>query len=439
MQRWQHSILVIAIGLALCSFSAIVRADDDGEGTYRVNGRATAALQRAGATIEGVGRGFVEITADSATVARLRAQGFQVVPVVAQPRAIDPAFHTYAQMVAEVQAVADAHPQIVSRFSIGKSYENRDLIAVKISDNVAVDEAEPEVLLIGHYHAREHLTVEEMLDVLHMLADGYGTPSHAAIDALVDSREIWLIFDLNPDGGEYDTSANTYHNWRKNRQPNACSTLDNGGGDGIGTDLNRNHSYRWGSDSLGSSPFECSLLYRGPAAASSPEVTALEQFVNSRVISGTQQINVAISFHTYGELILWPYGYTNAAVPPDMRPEDAAALAALGRAMAATNGYTPQQSSALYLTNGDFLDWAYGVHNIFAYTFEMSGYSNGISYGFYPPGSAIAGETARNREAVLVLLRNAACPYQLAGSQAQYCRGGRFQPLYTTWLPIAGR
>ena len=83
-------------------------------------------------------------------------------------------YHSYTEMTAEVAAVAAAHPDIVSRFSIGKSYKGRDIWAVKISDNVAVDEAEPEVMFDGGHHADEHMGTEMTLHILHWLVDGYG-------------------------------------------------------------------------------------------------------------------------------------------------------------------------------------------------------------------------------------------------------------------------
>ena len=91
----------------------------------------------------------------------------------------------------------------------------------------------------------------------------------------------------------------------------------------------------------------------------------------SRRVGGRQQIKTAITFHTAGEQILWPYGYTKTDVPCDMTADDHAALVALGRKMAATNGYTAMQSSSLYVTDGDEIDWAYGVEHIFMYTFEL--------------------------------------------------------------------
>ncbi len=422
-------VLVLLVALLPGAGAASPAAQTLPMARYRITGAATrqqrSALAAAGVAIDAVGPGWVEVTATPQDLRRIAALGFVAHPLPADFPLPDAAYHNYAETVDEIRAVAAAHPAIIQLFSIGHSYEGRQLWAAKISDNVALDEDEPEALFVGHYHAREHLTVEMILYILHMLADEYSVPGHEQITQLVDSREIFLIFDLNPDGGEYDIIGDAYHFWRKNRQPNADGST--------GTDPNRNHSYRWGGD--GSSDVPGSDVYHGPAPASAPEVAAIESFVNSRVVGGAQQISVAITFHTYGELVLWPYGYTYDDLPEDMRPDDHAVLVAMGQAMAATNGYTPQQSSDLYTTSGDFTDWAYGVHRIFAYTFEMYP-TDSSSFGFYPPGSAIAAQIARNRAAVLYLLTEAGCPYDVIGAAATYCTSGRINAPRRTWLPI---
>ncbi|MEA2620924.1 MAG: carboxypeptidase, partial [Chloroflexota bacterium] len=148
----------------------------------------------------------------------------------------DSGYHTYAEMVAQIKATQAAHPDIVAIRSIGKSYQGRDLWMAKVSDNVAVDEAEPEVLFDSLHHAREHLSLEQNLALLRWLTDGYGTDPR--ITNIVNTREIWIVFMVNPDGAEYDLTGSPYRSWRKNRQPNAGSTA-------IGTDINRNYGYHW--------------------------------------------------------------------------------------------------------------------------------------------------------------------------------------------------
>ena len=139
------------------------------------------------------------------------------------------------------------------------------MIGVKISDNVATDETEPEVLFTHHQHAREHLTVEMAIYLLRLFTGGYGTD--AQLTRLVNSREIWILPDVNPDGGEYDIATGSYRSWRKNRQPNAGTTA-------VGTDLNRNWPFRWGCCG-GSSGSPSSATYRGSAPLSTPEANKI--------------------------------------------------------------------------------------------------------------------------------------------------------------------
>jgi hypothetical protein len=209
-------------------------------------------------------------------------------------------FHTYAEMKAEIDAAVADHPAIVERFDIGESYEGRTIWGVKISDNVGVDEDEPEVLFESLIHARERLTGEMAMHIIAMLSDGYG--SDERITDLVDSREIWIIPMLNPDGAEFDFSGGVFHTWRKNRQPIPGSAQ-------IGVDLNRQFGYMWNCCG-GSSGNPASDTYRGPEPWFAPEVVALRDFIDSRVVDGRQQIRASIIFHTAGRMVLWPYGYT---------------------------------------------------------------------------------------------------------------------------------
>ncbi|GIF14701.1 zinc carboxypeptidase [Actinoplanes teichomyceticus] len=370
------------------------------------------AIARSGAAIDGMEHAVVQITATAAEVRRLRRAGFTVEPVnrVLDFPPADSAYHNYAEMIADVNAIVARYPSIASKRVLGRTYEGRDIVAVKISDNVSADEAEPEVLYEANHHAREHITVEQALYLMHEFTDDYATDSR--VRAVVDSREIWIVPSVNPDGSEYDVATGSYRSWRKNRQPNSGSTA-------IGTDLNRNYSYRWGCCG-GSSTTPSSATYRGPSAFSAPETRVIRDFVASRVVGGEQQITATMDFHSYGELVLWPFGYTTANTATGMTTDDYNALSTLGRQMAATNNYTAEQSSDLYITDGDLLDWMWGTYKIFAYTFEM--YPTGTSGGgFYPPGSVIATQTARNREAALRLAEIADCPYRVIGKESTYC------------------
>ncbi|MFE4553258.1 M14 family metallopeptidase [Streptomyces sp. NPDC056785] len=382
------------------------------------------AIQRTGVTVDEADEETVVVSGRADQARELRRLGYEVSPLGSAPDrsngpgdlrlldfpSADSKYHNYAEANAEIDQRIAAYPGIMSKRVIGKSYQGRDIVAVKVSDNVATDENEPEVLLTFHQHAREHLTVEMALYLLRELGAGYGGDSR--VTGMVNNREIWIVPDLNPDGGEYDIATGSYRSWRKNRQPNSGSSY-------VGTDLNRNWNHRWGCCG-GSSGSTSSETYRGASAESAPEVKVVADFVRGRVVGGRQQIRAGIDFHTYSELVLWPFGFTTADTTTGMTADDAAAFKAVGRKMAASNGYTPEQSSDLYITDGSIDDYLWGTQKIFDFTFEMYPRSSSGG-GFYPPDEVIERETSRNRDAVLQLLENADCMYRSIGKEAQYC------------------
>jgi hypothetical protein len=430
--RGMRARTALAVALVLvCSAAAAVPAAAAPSGaarTYLVDGVRTSldryAVVGTGAAIVQSDHGSVVVSASRSDVRRLRGLHYRVSRLVPRDQAptlpggpagpadfplADSGYHTYAEVTSETAAIAQRYPSLVSRISLGTSYEGRQIWALKISDNVATDEAEPEVLFTANQHAREHLTVEMAMYLLNELTAMYATDPQ--IRSLVDSREIWIVPTMNPDGAEYDVATGSYALWRKNRQPTPGSTA-------IGTDLNRNWGFAWGCCG-GSSAIPSSETFRGPAAFSAPETQLVRDFVTSRVIGGKQQITAAIDFHTYSELVLWPYGYTTADTTPTLLADERNTFAALGQSMAATNGYTPEQASDLYITDGSIDDWLWAEHRIFSFTFEM--YPRTSNPGFYPPDEVIGRETARNRAAVLQLLTYADCPWRIIGKEAQYC------------------
>jgi carboxypeptidase T len=263
---------------------------------------------------------------------------------------------------------------------------------MQISSHLADGTHPPGVLFDGGTHGLEHLSVEMPLAIMGWLLDGYG--KDATVTRLVQTRAIFLVFDVNPDGAAFDIAGGHFHEWRKNRQANSNGT--------IGTDLNRNYADHWGCCGLVSAK-PGSSYYRGTSPFSAPETRAMRDFIDSLVFEGRQEIRAAIAFHASGRLILWPYGYTRTAIPGDMTAADHAVLVALAKHMATLNGYRPEQASSLYVDSGTERDWDYGVQGILAFTFELGA-------GTYQRSGMIATETARNRSAVLYLIETAGCP-----------------------------
>ena len=244
------------------------------------------------------------------------------------------------------------YPSICVLDSLGLSYENRQMYGIKISDNPSMSEPEePGVFFCGLHHAREWATYVTCLSIADSFLRAYSTAPE--IQSLINNHEIWIFPVINPDGYYYDYP--NQRSWRKNRQPFGGS---------IGTDLNRNYNGAcngermalWGALTSGaqSSHTPSSETFMGSYGASSPEITNVINFFR------THNINVSLSFHSYSELVLWPWGYQNVPTP------DNAIFVRVGTRMAnmiqkvSGGTYTPEQSTSLYPVSSGCDDWIYG-------------------------------------------------------------------------------
>lgn len=310
----------------------------------------------------------------------------------------DSAFHNFAELTAEMRALANQYGAFLSMFSIGKSIQNRDIWAFRFNPSgLAPQEksALPAIVFMGAHHAREHLSVEIPFMLAKYLAENNGRDS--VVTELLRTREIFIIPLVNPDGAEWDISSNThYQYWRKSRRVNANT-------DCIGVDLNRNYGHKWGTG--GSSTEPCSDIYMGPQPFSEPETLAIKNFVESR-----PNLKVLLSFHTFSELILYPWGHK---YDPVENVTDRNAYESMARTMAGWNRYTPQQASDLYIASGDTADWAWGALGIYSFTFELSPSSMGGG-GFYPGAGAIDPTFRANLRPMLYLIDLADNPQRAA-------------------------
>ena len=288
-------------------------------------------------------------------------------------------YHTYAELDNELHQLAGANTQIARVTSIGKSLEGRELWAIKISDNVSQDEPESTVVFVGGHHAREWISVDVPFLLAKHLLNQYGTDT-----LVVNQTEIWIVPMVNPDGHQYSVASQRL--WRKNRRNNGDGTF--------GVDLNRNYSYQWGGP--GSSGDTFSDTYRGTGPFSEPETQAVRDFLQQHRPSSL------ISYHSFSQLILYPWGYTNSPAP-DAPLLNNLAVAMADRIRVVHNvSYTPQQSSDLYLASGDTTDWLYGVFGVPCFTIELRPRS--AFPGFELPDSEIAPTVEENLPAALYLI-----------------------------------
>jgi len=263
-------------------------------------------------------------------------------------------FHSYPEVERDLLSLESAYPDLAHVSSLGTSLENRNIYALKISDNVYNDEEEAEVLFIGCHHAREWISVEVPYLLAKYLLENYDTEEE--VRNLVDRSEIWIVPLLNPDGLEY--SIYYYRYWRKNRR-------DNGDGS-FGVDLNRNYGYQWGLDNEGSSSNPDSEIYRGTQSFSEPETQVI------RDLLGGHQFQYLISYHSYSQKILYPWGYKNDASDQDTLLRELAKNMSIR--MEQSNGRVydyGRAADSLYTTNGDTTDWSFGTYGIPSYTIEL--------------------------------------------------------------------
>lgn len=307
-------------------------------------------------------------------------------------------YHTYTEVESELRQIELTHGNIAKVFVIGKSIEGRNISAIKISDNPTVEEPkEPEVLYMGCHHAREWISVEIPMHLANYLTTNYGIDPN--ITRLVNERETWIVPITNPDGLVY--SQTVYTMWRKNKRDNNNDGVFEQWYDGV--DINRNYGYKWGYDDVGSSPYPSDEDYRGKSAFSEPETQAI------RDLALQHHFVFSISYHSYGELIVYPWGYANADTADDKLFTDVASR------MARFNSYTygNPKDGVIYNTNGDSDDWLYGNGSTLAYTFELGTM-------FIPPESQIEQVWLRNKYASLYLLQIANDPHQIYPSIRVY-------------------
>jgi len=266
---------------------------------------------------------------------------------------INGAYHNYNETNTLLRELESNYPGLAQVTTIGYSIEGRELKVIKISDNVSIDEAEPNIFIVGCHHAREWISVEVPLLFAQYLLEHY--QDNPDVRRAVNGAQVYIMPIQNPDGLEF--SIHTYRMWRKNRRYN--------GNLGWGVDTNRNYGYMWGYDDEGSSPDPWSGVYRGPAPFSEPETQAVQQFLLAHPPAGT------ISYHNYSQIIIYPWGYTYEPAPDAEEMDQIAAE--MSNLIYRVNGriYTYGAADALYITNGDTTDWVYGTFGTPAFTIEL--------------------------------------------------------------------
>ncbi len=315
-----------------------------------------------------------------------------------------PGYTSYDDFLVLLSNLQLQYPDLLRVQTIGEStgkqyyqqgyaqYENfqHDIISIMLSDNAAIDEDEPAFYFIGALHAREPISTQVCLAILTHFLENYGTDPR--ITEIVNSSEIWFVPIINPDGHKIVLDQTNVW-WRKNiRDNNENQTIDlaNYGSGADGVDLNRNFGHEW--NYIGASGDENYATYHGPYPNSEPETTTITDFWASR------NFLAGISYHSYGELVLFPMGYISNLYTADYAEQSSLAIQ-MAESIPSIGGthYAPYPSWGLYPASGTSDDYAYAVHGIFAYTIELA-------TSFIPSAAEVNVITQNNLEAAKLLI-----------------------------------
>lgn len=340
----------------------------------------------------------VQLLAGPDQIETLRAKGYsiEILGWPAQPQtqvpAFPPEYHTYDEVVAELQMLQALYPTIGKLYDLGPTTQlGRRMWAFKVSDNVAAEEDEPAVLYDGEHHACEVMGLELCLNFLNDLLSGYG--SNPTITNWVDNTEIWFVPAVNPDG-HYAVTNGISDYWRKNgREIDGDTVLFeyqcNNWWTCYTEGVNENRNYDWNWSSGGSSdPWHYD--YRGASPFSERETQAM------RDLSLAQHFSLSISFHSYGEIVYYPWQWGPSRAPDDACLSDIASNVASRMAAYYGGHYTYGTDDAL---TGMSSNWRYGATGDFALMIETLPYPY-----FIPPGSWIAEAYADVRPGMTYLL-----------------------------------
>lgn len=286
-------------------------------------------------------------------------------------------FYTYQEMLAIFEQMHALYPDLISTaspLSGGTSIEGRPIYWLKITREPAADDGDkPKILYTSLHHAREPNSLTQLIYFMWYLLENY--ESDPEINYLLNNTALYFVPCINPDGYLYNQVNFPQGGglWRKNRRTNADGSK--------GVDLNRNYGYAWGHDNIGSSLNPASEVYRGTEPFSEPETRALRDFCLQ------QQFRVALNHHTFGNLLIFPWGYS------DSPTDNEATFTNLGRALTFDNQFVSGTGTETvgYVVNGGSDDWMYGQVQIYSMTAEVGTGEE----GFWPAPSSIIPNSQR--------------------------------------------
>ncbi|XP_046439954.1 carboxypeptidase B-like [Daphnia pulex] len=292
-------------------------------------------------------------------------------------------YYRYDDIREFAYALSASYPQLVTVSVAGKSYEDRDLILIKISSGGSG--TKNAIFVDGGIHACEWISPATVTYIIRELVENYD-----AHPQYVDDVDWFFMPLVNPDGYEFAHTESRL--WRKNRRIH-----DETNTTCIGTDINRNFDYHFNEG--GSSDNPCAPTYNGGQPFTEPESRALRD----AILAEANRTKSYLTVHSYGQHWLTPWGWTTE-YPDDYDAMFALATDAVAALTVVYGTVYDIGSSAnlLYANSGPSDDWAKGVAGIpYTYTIELR--DQGPVYGFLLPPDQIIPSGIETWEAFKVI------------------------------------
>ncbi|XP_055597876.1 zinc carboxypeptidase A 1-like [Uranotaenia lowii] len=293
-------------------------------------------------------------------------------------------YHELDEIHAWLDTLAAEHKE-VETIEGGRSYENRLIKGVKVS----YKSGNPGIFIEGGIHAREWISPATVTYILNQLL----TSQEPAVRKIAESYDWYIFPNANPDGYVYTHKKDRF--WRKTRTPY--------GGACFGADPNRNWDFHWAEQ--GTSDRCASETYGGPQAFSEVETKSLSEYITS--LKG--KIQAYIGFHSFSQLLLFPYGHTGEHVSnhDDLNAIAKATIDSLAKRYGTRYVYG-NVYDAIYPASGSSVDWAYGTLDVkIAYTYELRP-DGSSAYGFELPANQIVPTGEETLDSLVTLIEESA-------------------------------
>ncbi|KAK4229824.1 putative metallocarboxypeptidase ecm14 [Podospora fimiseda] len=301
-------------------------------------------------------------------------------------------YQTLSVITSWMRLLEAMFPDFTEMTSVGKSYEGRDVFALRVgarSDDNETTKARKAILVTGGLHGREWISTSTVTYLMWSFITAYN--KEPMITKIVNHFDIIFIPVLNPDGYEYTWQTDRL--WRKSRQQTKLRFCR-------GLDLDHAFGYEWESANLNTDP--CSESYGGDSPFQAVEASELAKWARNQTENGVKFVGL-LDLHSYSQQVLFPYAYTCSIDPPNLENLQELAVG-LAKAIRLSSGEFYSIASAcegalaraesasdpvphVEAGGGAAIDWFY--HELQAkYSYQIKLRDTG-SYGFLLPSENI--------------------------------------------------